>query len=142
MAGVFEAIRLPAPLLVATLVLACSRFPVQELGLAGTTWTLVTMDGRSVEKSDAPTVTFPDLDSAKVTLGSCFSARTALILDSDGYGLGFVDPSVISQDPCPSATSEGRSIVETLLHTDEWRVIDQQTIELIGDNRLVFVGAT
>lgn len=126
----------------AALVVACSRLPIQEVDLTGTTWTLVTIDSRSVGKSDAPSVTFQNLDSATVSLGTCFSANTGLILDTDGYGLGFLEPIVYSPDPCPDATEEGRANVETLLHTDQWRVIDRQTIELIGDSHLVFARAS
>jgi hypothetical protein len=51
----------------------CSRLPVQEVDLTGTTWMLAIIDGRSVEASAAPSITFHNLDRATVRLGACFS---------------------------------------------------------------------
>lgn len=120
------------------LVTGCSRLPVQEVDLTGTTWTLASIDGRSVYASAAPSVTFHNLDRATVRLGASFSAEAGLIVDTDGYGLGFLEPIIYSSDPCPDVTEEGRSNVETVLHTESWTVLDQRTIELLGDHRLVF----
>jgi hypothetical protein len=62
-------------------------------------------------------------------------------VDTDGYGLGFLEPVTYSPDPCPYVTEEGRANVETVLHTESWSVLDQRTIELRGDHRLVFTRA-
>jgi len=123
---------------VLVLLVGCSRLPAQDVELTRTTWTLATIDGRSVETSAAPSIMFHNLDRATLRLGTCFSAEAGLIVDSDGYGLGFLEPIIYSHDPCPELTEEGRSNVETVLHTESWSVLDERTIELVGDHRLVF----
>jgi hypothetical protein len=119
-------------------LVGCSRLPVQEIDLTGTTWRLATIDGRPVETSAAPSIAFDSLDRATLRLGTCFWAQAGVIVDTDGHGLGFLEPIIYSPDPCPEVTEEGRSNVETVLHTGSWSVLDERTIELVGDYRLVF----
>jgi hypothetical protein len=119
----------------------CSRLPNQEVNLAGTSWLVVSIDGHPLDSRSTLVVTFLDLDHATVS-SECNAVTTELIVDTDGSGLGFVDP-VWRAKPCTDVDEgEDRSQVNAVLDTDAWSVVDQGTIELSGAHRLRMVRAT
>lgn len=107
--------------------------PARQLDLSSTSWTATSLDGEGL--GDGYRITFPNLDEAEL-ITPCRRIRAGLILDSDGSGLGFVDP-VSSVVDCSSdiVTSE-TEVVDALLATEAWRVDSQDRITLLGPREL------
>lgn len=60
-----------------------------------------------------------------------------LIVDSDGAGLGFVDPEAALTDCEPGQAAEDAQLTEQILSTESWRIRDSGAIELVGLTRIV-----
>jgi hypothetical protein len=115
-------------------VVACSKLPIQELDLTATHWVLVAVDDHPVDSASPTEVVFHELNRATVA-GPCKIVDVEVALDTDGSALGFGE---LTTRPvyCPTSGDAETSYVDEILATEEWRVIDQSTIEFLGPNRL------
>jgi heat shock protein HslJ len=124
-----------AAVLAVVAVVACSKLPWQELDLTATTWLLVAVDGRPVDSTSPIELTFSDANRVTVT-SPCSLVSADVASDTDGYALGFGNVNATLVPCSESDDAASRSPLDELLATEEWRVIDQRTIELIGPRRL------
>lgn len=116
---------------------ACRPLPSQEVDLTETTWAVASVDGQPVDLQTQPTITFHDLDS--VTLNSaCGTVSAGLALETDSDGLGFAEPIIRSANPCDAGNeAEHRLLVDAILNTETWKVVDHRRIELTGSHVLL-----
>ena len=115
---------------------ACRPLPAQEVDLTHTTWALVSMDGQPVSVAPPPTVTFHDLNNVTVA-SACETVSTGLALETDSDGLGFAEPISRNTHPCDAdVEAQDGLLVEAILDTETWKVVDHQSIELTGSHVL------
>lgn len=110
--------------------------PGSQVTLEGTSWSLASIDGQEDHTGSSLRVSFLSLDDAVIET-SCQSIRSGLIIDTDGSGLGFMEPIIRTPRPCAAAQAgAGAEVIDAILRTGEWTVVSPDVIELIGDQRL------
>lgn len=128
----------PFGLLACTLLLtsACAyleRAPGSEMDLGGTSWVVESFDGRAAPPGYQ--IDFVSLDEASIVT-PCRQVDAGLVVDSDGAGLGFVDPAITFTDCDPHQAAEDARLTEEILSTESWRILESGAIELVGLTRI------
>lgn len=109
--------------------------PASQIELAGTSWKPVAIDGDPLPEPGSYEVHFVNLDNAVIQT-PCRKIEAGLLVDSDGSGLGFVDPRASPLLCEPELEQAEGAVVDALLATQSWEVRDSNTIVLVGERRL------
>jgi hypothetical protein len=109
--------------------------PGSQVTLQGTSWSLQSIDGEEHTRTSLR-VSFLSLDDALIET-PCQTIKSGLIVDTDGSGLGFLEPVIRTPRPCvPDQSGADAEVIEAILTTGEWNVVSRDVIELVGDQRL------
>jgi hypothetical protein len=118
---------------------ACSLFdpvPGRQLDLQGTSWTIVDIDGMSVDSNARPVISFPSgavQERVAVDTG-CRVTTVEFALDTDGSALGFGPPTE-SPPPCePTRQDQDTKVIEALRGIESWVVLSNDEIEFAGSH--------
>jgi hypothetical protein len=116
---------------------ACRPLPIQEVDLTHTTWALASIDGQPVAVASPPTITFHDLNNVTVA-SACETVSAGLALETDSDGLSFAAPISRGTHKCDAdVEAQDGPLVEAILDTETWKVVDHQSIELTGSHVLL-----
>jgi len=95
------------------------------------------MDGERLTVPTPPAVTFHDLNNVTVA-SACETFSAGLALETDSDALEFAEPISRRTHPCDAdAKAQDASLVEAILDTETWKVVDHQSIELAGSHVLL-----
>jgi hypothetical protein len=138
--GGWDAWRRAACLAMIAAVVGTCSFPIQQVYLPESTWSLAAVDRKPIE-SAAPDilVQFPNWDQA-VIVTPCQRVETALAIDSDGEAFSFMHPIQETPLTCSHQEREFTSIVlEALMGTTAWSATNSDTIEFVSETTLTLV---
>lgn len=132
--------RLFAIVLLALTVAACDLLETPaffKLDPSDTTWALVKIDGRETLPGGGAAMNVVGLDDV-VFETRCRTITAGLVIDTDGSGWGVVDP-ISDPSTCTNEESAAeQASVDAFLAANEWRVVSDTEIELLGPHVLTF----
>ena len=130
----------PVVLVSYLVAVACSKPPIERLGLIGTSWTVTAIGGTTVPLGELTISITGDLDGggawATVVRTSCRTVASGVSWDSSSDAISF---GVVGERSSPCATDLARdddALFAALESVDHWSIQSANEITLYGSTEL------